>query len=92
MAEPALAELNKKQRASLIEIVGKSKQKAAAVLLMNGSRNQAEVRKETGMDHGNLSRLVSALRAKELIKGDEKLPQLTIAIPFNFFDDSEDLK
>lgn len=85
MAEPALAERDRNLRASLLEIVGKSKPKAEAVLLMDGSRSQAEVRKESGIDSGNLSRLVSALRSKELIKGDEKHPKLSIAIPSNFF-------
>ena len=90
VAEPALAERDKKLRTSLIEIVGKSTQKASAVLLMNGSRSQADLRKESGMDPGNLSRLISALRAKELIKEDEKYPKLVISIPPNFFENSDE--
>ena len=89
MAEPALAERDKKLRASLLEVVGKSKRKAEVVLLMNGSRSQAELHKESGMDSGNLSRLVTALRAKGLIKADEKYPELVILIPPNFFQNSE---
>lgn len=89
MAEPALAERDRKLRASLLEVVGKSKQKGEAVLLMNGSRSQAELRKESGMDSGNLSRLVTALRGKQLIRADEKFPELVISIPPNFFENSE---
>ena len=86
LAEPALAERDKRLRASLVEAVGKSKQKAKAALLMDGSRSQADVRKEAGMDDGNLSRFVSALRAKDLITGDEKRPKLVISIPANLFE------
>ncbi len=89
IAEPALAERDKRLRSALLEIAGKSEQKAAAVLLMNGSRTQADLRKEAGMDAGNLSRLVAALRAKELIKADEKHPELAISIQPNFFENSE---
>jgi hypothetical protein len=92
MAEPALGERDKKLRASLSEIVGKGKRKAAAVLLMDGSRSQSEVRKESGIDPGDLSRLISALRAKELVKGDEKHPRLVISIPSNFFQISEEAR
>jgi hypothetical protein len=89
IAEPALGERDKKLRATLIEIVGKSNSKAKAVLLMNGLKSQAEIRKESGMDHGNLSRMVSALRSKDLIKGDERHPKLVISIQSNFFENLE---
>lgn len=89
MAEPALAERDKKLRAALIEAVGKSKRKAEVVLLMNGSRTKAELHKESGMDQGDVTRLVIALRAKELLKDDEKRPELVISIPPNFFENSE---
>jgi hypothetical protein len=86
IAEPALAERDKKRRASLLEVVGKSKRKSEVVLLMNGSKTKAELHKESGMDQGDVTRLVSALRAKELLKGDEKHPELVISIPPNFFE------
>jgi hypothetical protein len=89
MAEPALAERDKKLRAALLEAVGKSKHKAEVVLLMDGSRTNAQLHKESGMDHGNVSRFVMTLRAKELLQGDEKYPELVISIPSNFFDNSE---
>jgi hypothetical protein len=92
IAEPALAERDKRIRQTLREVVGKSKQKAGAVLLMNGKRSQAELRNVAGMDSGNLSRLVGALRGKGLIKSDEGHPELVISIPSNFFGESEDLK
>jgi DNA-binding MarR family transcriptional regulator len=89
MAEPALAKRDQALRASLLEIVGKSKAKTKAVLLMDGSRSQAVICKESGIDHGNLSRLVKALRAKELIKADEKHPELAISVPPDFFENPE---
>lgn len=92
IAEPALAERDKKIRRALREVVGRSKQKADAVLLMTGKRSQAELRTAAGMDSGNLSRLVTALRDKALIKPDERHPELVIAIPRNFFDGAEELK
>ena len=88
IAEPALAERDKKRRASLLEVVGKSKRKAQVVLLMDGSRSQTGLHKDSGMDQGDISRLVKALRSKELIKADEKHPELVISIPPNFFENS----
>ena len=88
IAEPALAQRDERLRASLVEIVGKSKGKAKAVLLMDGSRSQAAICKESGIDDGNLSRLVKALRAKALIAADEKQLKLVISIPPHFFENS----
>lgn len=88
IAEPALAKRDEKLRATLIEVVGRSKGKAKAVLLMDGSRNQSAIQKESGVDKGNLSRVVKVLRAQELIKADEKHPELVISIPPNFFDNA----
>jgi len=88
IAEPALAKRDERLRASLTSIVGKSKQKAKAVLLMDGSRTQLAIRESTGIDPGNLSRLAKELRSKELIGNDDK-PKLVISIPPNFFEDSE---
>ncbi len=86
IAEPALAERDKKRRASLLEVVGTSQRRAEVVLLMDGSRTQAELQRQSGMDQGGLSRLVKTLRDKELIKPDEKHPQLVISIPATFFE------
>ena len=89
IAEPALAERDKTRRVSLREVVGKSRRKANVVLLMDGSRSQADLHKESGMDQGDISRLVKALRAKELINADEKRPELVISIPPDFFENAE---
>jgi hypothetical protein len=88
IAEPALAKRDERLRASLTTIVGKSKQKAKAVILMDGSRNQLAIREAAGMDSGNLSRLAKELRSKELIGADDK-PKLTISIPPDFFENPE---
>jgi len=86
IAEPALAKRDERLRASLEAIVGKSKQKAEAVLLMDGTRPQTAVGKECGMDVGNLSRLVKALRSAELINPDDKNLKLVFPLPSNFLD------
>src|SRR5229473_1145021 len=88
VAEPALAKRDETLRASLFEIVGRSKPRAKAVLLMDGSRSQAAIRKESGIDQGELSRLTKALRAKALVAADEKQPKLVVSIPPNFFENS----
>ena len=86
MAEPALAKRDERLRATLHTIVGKSKQKAEAVVLMNGTRSKADIEKDCGMDQGNLSRLVKALREGGLIGPDDKHPQLVFPAPSNFLD------
>ena len=91
IAEPALAKRDQARRASLRETVGNGKTKnAKAVLLMDGKRTQAVLCKESGVNDGNLSRLVKRLREKGLVKADEKHPELVITIPPNFFEASED--
>lgn len=89
IAEPALAKRDEKPRKSLSEIVGRSKAKANAVLLMDGSKNQAEIYKSSGIDQGELSRLVKALRAGALVTDDGKQPKLVLSIPPTFFENSE---
>jgi hypothetical protein len=89
IAEPALAQRDEKLRASLVEVVGRSKAKAKAVLLMDGSRNQTAICKESAIDQGDLSRLTKTLRAKALIEADERQPKLVISIPPNFFEEAE---
>lgn len=86
MAEPSLAERDARLRAALTQIVGKSKANAKAVLLMDGSRSQAAICKESGINQGNLSKFSKALLAKALIAVDEKRPKLLISIPPNFFE------
>ena len=92
IAEPGLAKRDERLREALMEIVGKSKAKAAAVLLMDGSRPQATIKKESGIDAGALSKCVKALRQAKLITGDDKHPKLVIAIPANLFADIGDKK
>lgn len=87
MAEPALAERDASLRAALREIVGKSKKKAKAILLMDGSRLQREIRKEANIDQGDLSRFVKKLTAEKLIAIDYGKPRLLLSVPSGFFED-----
>ena len=89
IAEPSLAQRDQRLRKSLREVVGKGKSKAEAVLLMDGTRSQASICKHSGIDDGNLSRLVKALRAKSLLANDGQELKLAIAIPANFFSTPE---
>jgi hypothetical protein len=86
MAEPAIAERDKKLREDLREIIGTSAQRAKAVMLMDGTRIQAVVGTRSGMSKGNLSVLVKRLSEKDLLTGDRKQPKLTISLPANFFE------
>src|SRR5438552_12144847 len=83
MAEPDLAKRDQKRRDALRLIVGKSKAKARAVFLMDGSRTQAGIRSEASIDAGELSRCVKALREVSLIEADDKHPKLVIRIQPN---------
>ena len=49
MAEPAVAEHDKKARIALRRLVGSSEKKARAVFRMDGSRIQSAIQKETGL-------------------------------------------
>src|ERR1041384_3194894 len=61
MADPAIAERDKKLRATLREIAGSATgKKAKAVLLMDGTRNQKKIVDECGITTGNMSTLVKA--------------------------------
>lgn len=86
MAEPALAKRDEKFRSALLDIVGKGKAKAKAVLLMDGARSQKTISGEADIDTGQLSRLVKELRDKGLLLANEKVPKLVISIPPNFFE------
>ncbi|MBI3409695.1 MAG: hypothetical protein HY040_15245 [Planctomycetes bacterium] len=86
MAEPELAKRDAKMRVALRDVVGSSNKKAKAVLLMDGTRSQAGIVKESGMDQGNLSRLMKALAVARLISADEKHPKLLVKVPSSFFD------
>lgn len=83
IAEPALAKRDERLRAALQQVIGKSKQKAHAVMLMDGTRPQSGIRKECGIDDGNLSRLVRVLREADLIAPDEKILKLVFPVPSN---------
>lgn len=85
MAEPALAERDKKLRASLREIVGSGSKKAKAALLMDGSRTQSALAKEAGIDASNVSRLIKSLADAKLVS-DLKQPKLMVKVPATFFE------
>ena len=86
IAEPALAKRDAKLRSSLRAHVGGSGRRAKAVRLMDGLRSQAAIVKTSGIDQGNLSRLVRKLAADDLISADQKHPRLLINLPSNFFE------
>ena len=88
MAEPQIAQRDEKSRTSLRETAGKNKAKQKAIALMNASRSQSEISQEAKIDRSDLSKLVKALRAVDLLTESEK-PQIRISIPANFFDQGE---
>jgi len=86
IAEDKIAQRDAKQRAALLEIVGKSAAKQKSVFLMDGSRMQAEIRRATSVNQGDLSTMVGKLHKAKLLDGDTKKPRLAISIPPNFFE------
>jgi hypothetical protein len=86
MAEPAIAERDRKLRAELRRIVGNSARQSNAVMRMNGTRTQRDIHHETGINKGQLSTLVKQLKQSKLLSGDAKNPRLAISIPPNFFE------
>jgi hypothetical protein len=90
IAEPAMAEHDKKARAELRRIVGTSLKKVKAVYLMDGTKSQAAIQKETAINQGHLSVLVKLLREGKLLSGDKKEPSLVIKIPKDFFEAGEE--
>lgn len=89
-AEPAIAKRDEKLRASVREIVGRSKPKEKAIMLMNGSRAQKQIATEVGIDQGALSRCIKALREAGLLTKDQEAnPKLVITLPANFFEEAK---
>ncbi len=87
MAEPAIAERDKKRRIAVRAIAGNaSGKKAKAILLMDGTRTRQAIISTSGIDQGDLSALIKKLSASNLLTGEPKLPQLAISIPSNFFE------
>lgn len=87
LAEPAISERDRKRREEVKRIVGSSKPKSKAVMMMDGSRTQRVIHKETNINQGHLSTLVKQLSIADLLKGDVKQPKLAIVLPANFFED-----
>lgn len=91
MAEPAVAERDRKLRQALRQVAGSSTgKKAKAVMLMDGSRNRRGIIADCGINKGDLSVLVNKLKEAELISGDGKQPELAISIPSNFFEKDDE--
>jgi hypothetical protein len=86
LAEPAIAERDKKLRSELRRIVGSSVPKQKAVSLMDGTRTQSQIHRDSLLNQGHLSTLVRLLGSGKLLSGDVKKPHLAIQIPPNFFE------
>jgi hypothetical protein len=86
LAEDKIAQRDAKQRAALLEIVGKSAVMQRAVLLMDGTRTQKDIHTNTSVHKGNLSTMIGRLNDAKLITGDAKKPKLSISIPKDFFE------
>jgi hypothetical protein len=87
LAEPQLAERDRVMRSELLRIVGRSEKNRKAVLLMDGSRNQAAIVKQVPIDSGNLSTLVKEMRQAKLLKPGAN-PDLVIRVTASAFDES----
>ena len=73
MAEPAIAERDKKLRQAIRDIAGSATgKKAKAILLMDGTRLRANIVKECGIDSSDLSALVKKLKSAGILMADDK--------------------
>ena len=86
MAEPQIAARDKRLRAELVRIVGRSIPKQKSVLFMDGNHKQSAIVQKSGVNQGHLSTLVKELNKSQLLAGDLKQPKLVISIPSNFFE------
>jgi hypothetical protein len=86
LAEPAIAQRDAKLRDALRKVVGSGDKKQQSVFLMDGSRTQAEIVSQTGVNQGHLSTMVGKLDIAGLLADGKKQPKLAISIPPNFFD------
>lgn len=86
MAEPMLEKRHKKFRDGIRDVVGKKQTARIAVLLMDGTRSQAAISKESGMDAGQLNRLVKELQHKSLCAMEGKHPKLAGRLPSDFWE------
>jgi hypothetical protein len=87
IAEPEIARRDAKLRKSILKIVGRSKARAAAILLMDGTRTRAQISKQSGIDAGELTRLIGACSPEGLLDASEKHPKLRIPISANFLEE-----
>jgi hypothetical protein len=92
LAEDKVAQRDARQRSALLQVVGKSVPKQKSVLLMDGTRTQADIRRATSVHQGDLSTMVRKLHKAKLLLDDIKKPKLVISIPPNFFEINEKAK
>ena len=85
MAEPQLAERDRKGREAILAIVGRSEKRQKAVLLVDGIRTRAQIQKELGWDDGNMSRLFSALKDAGVCDVQNGIPTLRVSISAAMF-------
>lgn len=88
MAEPMLAKRDERFRGGIRKVAGKSEKTRKAIVLMDGTRTQATIAKEAGMDHGQLSRVVKMLEKEVLCVAGDKRPKLAGKLPQGFFDEN----
>jgi hypothetical protein len=87
IAEPQIAHRDEKRRSALISIVGRGQKTIKAASLMDGTKTQAIICKESGIDGGALSRLTKALRDADLIQADAKAPKINIPLSARFWEE-----
>src|SRR4051794_3671520 len=76
LAEPAIAQRDAKLRDELRNIVGSSVKYQQSVMLMDGSRTQAQIVAQASVHQGNLSTMVGKLETAGLLADGRKQPKL----------------
>lgn len=85
VAEPQLAERDKKRRDELRRIAGKGEKNIKAVLAMQGVKSQKEISSEAKIDASQLSRLVKSLHSAGLLDPNSDVPKLVFPVNEQLF-------
>ena len=86
IAGPQLAIRDQKARGEIVQIVGRSARRRKAILLMDGRRRRVDIQQSTGIDSGELSRFLTALKDAGVCNEENGTPRLLVHVDAGLFD------
>lgn len=90
IAEPQLADRDRKARQRIREVAGRSGKKQAAVLLMDGTRSRSEISQQSELDSGNLSRFIAELREAGVLAEPDGKAKTVCPLPPTLFEQEDE--